>query len=136
MNIAVIGSGATAYGVLLKLKEFSKKKDIKVTIFSKNLNYMNEVFLENKENPKQNSNSNFTKNSYSEIRHNFGNSCEQIKINNSNNLIYNITNSGGLSDMWSGSAALPLNQDLKNWGIKNVEIDINIPMCINARSRN
>ena len=123
MNVAVIGSGATAYGVLLKLKEFSTEKNIKVTIFSKNLNYMNEVFLENKENPKQNSNSNFAKNSYSKIRHNFGHTCEQIKINNSRNLIYNITNSGGLSDMWSGSAALALNQDLKNWGLKSDDID-------------
>ena len=123
MNIAVIGSGATAYGVLLKLKEISKKKDIKITIFSKNLNFMNEVFIENKENPKYKYNFNLTKKQFTKIRQNFGHPFERIKINNSNKLIYNIENSGGLSDIWSGSAAFALNQDLKNWGIKNDEMD-------------
>ena len=47
MNIAVIGSGASAFGVLLKLKSLLKKFDLKVTIFSKDLNYMNKVFLQN-----------------------------------------------------------------------------------------
>ena len=37
--------------------------------------------------------------------------------NNSKNLIYNIRHSGGLSDIWSGSAALPLLQDLEKWQI-------------------
>ena len=44
MNIAVIGSGATAFGVLLKLKEKLGKSDIKITILSKDLNFMNKIF--------------------------------------------------------------------------------------------
>ena len=45
MNIAVIGSGASAFGVLLKLKEELGKSDIKITILSKDLNFMYKIFF-------------------------------------------------------------------------------------------
>ena len=48
MNIAVIGSGATGFGVLLRLKELLKIKNVQVTVFSKDLNHMNEIFLKNR----------------------------------------------------------------------------------------
>ena len=114
MNIAVIGSGASAFGVLLRLKEELKKSDIKVTVFSKDLNYINNIFLENASITKSKLNLNRSVNLHKNIRHNFGHTFNEIKIENSNNLIYDIPYSGGLSDIWSGSAALPLDQDLKN----------------------
>ena len=123
MNIAVIGSGASAFGVLLRLKEELKKSDIKVTVFSKDLNYINNIFLENASITKSKLNLNQSVNLHKNIRHNFGHTFNEIKIENSNNLIYDIPYSGGLSDIWSGSAALPLDQDLKNWKIDNKEIE-------------
>ena len=56
MNIAVIGSGAAAFGVLLKLKEELSKSDIKITILSKDLDFMNKIFLDNINKKKQNLN--------------------------------------------------------------------------------
>ena len=118
MNIAVIGSGAAAYGVLLKLKKLIKDTNTKVTILSKNLNYMNNIFLENTNVDKNKISSSLSKNIYSQIRHNFGYSFNEIKVENCSKLIYEFPYAGGLSDFWSCSAALPLIQDLNNWGNK------------------
>lgn len=123
MNIAVIGSGASAFGVLMRLKEELKKNNINITVISKDLNFMNNIFSKNLNNNKKNLI--FTKgnNLHANIRHNFGYTFNEIKINNSKNLIYNIQHSGGLSDLWSGSAALPLLEDLKKWKISANEIE-------------
>ena len=123
MNIAVIGSGATAFGVLLKLKEKLGKSDIKITILSKDLNFMNKIFADNVNDKKTKFGSNFNKDSHSKIRHNFGHTFGEIPIKNSDNLIYDVPFCGGLSDLWSGFAALPMDQNLNKWGIKKSEID-------------
>ena len=123
MNIAVIGSGASAFGVLMRLKEELKGKNINITIISKNLNFINTIFSKNTDNKKTKLATKNSNNLHANIRHNFGNSFDEIKITNSKNLIYNIQHSGGLSDIWSGSAALPLLQDLQKWGIKINEIE-------------
>ena len=68
MNIAVIGSGASAFGVLLRLKEELKKSDIKVTVFSKDLNYINNIFLENTSITKSKLNLNQSVNLHKNIR--------------------------------------------------------------------
>ena len=123
MNIAVIGSGATAFGVLLKLKENLNKSDIKITILSKNLNSMNKIFLDNASHNKTKINSRLNKGLHSKIRHNFGSFFNEVSVKNSNNLIYDVSLSGGLSDFWSGFAALPMSQNLNKWGVKKSEID-------------
>ncbi len=123
MNIAVIGSGATAFGVLLKLKELTNNLNLNVTIFSKDLNYINEIFLKNSNKETKNFELKKNKGLHSKIRHNFGTSFNEINIKNSKNLIYDIPYSGGLSDIWSASASLPTNIDVNNWGIKDSEIN-------------
>jgi len=123
MNIAVIGSGATAFGVLLKLKEKLGKSDIKITILSKDLNFMNKIFSDYVNGKKTKFGSNFNKGLHSKIRHNFGHTFGEIPIKNSDNLIYDVPFCGGLSDLWSGFAALPMVQNLSKWGIKKNEID-------------
>ena len=47
MNIAVVGSGAAAFGTLLKLKENLNKTSDKITVISKDLNNINKIFLDN-----------------------------------------------------------------------------------------
>ena len=47
MNIAVIGSGASAFGVLMRLKEELKVSNINITVISKDLNFINTVFSKN-----------------------------------------------------------------------------------------
>jgi len=123
MNIAVIGSGASAFGVLLKLKEELGKSDIKITILSKDLNFMNKIFLDNANNKKTKFKSSVNKSLHSTIRQNFGYTFDEISIKNSDYLIYDVPYSGGLSDLWSGFATLPMVQNLNNWGIKKNEID-------------
>ncbi len=54
MNIAVIGSGASAFGVLMRLKEELKKNNINITVISKDLNFMNTIFSKNINNKKNN----------------------------------------------------------------------------------
>lgn len=123
MDIAVIGSGASAFGVLMRLKDEVKKNNIRITIISKDLNFINNVFLENSNSKKNKFNLGKSNNLHKSLRHNFGHTFDEIKISNSNNLIYNIKHAGGLSDIWSGSAAIPLEQDLKKWGIEINEIE-------------
>ena len=123
MNIAVIGSGASAFGVLMRLKEELKGKNINITVISKDLNFINTIFSKNINSKINKSIFKKSNNLHTSIRHNFGNSFDEVKITNSENLIYNIQHSGGLSDIWSGSAALPLLQDLKKWGIGIDEIE-------------
>ncbi len=123
MNIAVIGSGASAFGVLMRLKKELKENNISITVISKDLNFMNTIFSKNIASKKNNIIFNKSSNLHTNIRHNFGHTFNEIKINNSNNLIYNIRHSGGLSDIWSGSAALPLLQDLTKWGFRSDEIE-------------
>ena len=52
MNIAVIGSGASAFGVLMRLKEELKGKNINITVISKDLNFINTIFSKNTNNKK------------------------------------------------------------------------------------
>ena len=123
MNIAVVGSGAAAFGTLLKLKENLNKTNDKITIISKDLNNINKIFLENINKKKTHCKSNSKTGLHSEIRHNFGKAFEGVKIKNSNNIIYDVPYSGGLSDFWSGFAALPMDQNLNKWGLKKEEIE-------------
>jgi len=123
MNVAVIGSGASAFGVLMRLKEEVKKNNINITVISKDLNFMNNIFSKNINNNKKNRFFSKANNLHANIRHNFGYTFKEIKINNSKNLIYNIQHSGGLSDIWSGSAALPLLEDLRKWKVSANEIE-------------
>ena len=123
MNIAVVGSGAAAFGTLLKLKENLNKTNDKITVISKDLNKVNEIFLDNINKKKTDYKLNSKSGLHSEIRHNFGQSFEGVKIKDSNNVIYDVTYSGGLSDFWSGFAALPLDQNLNKWGLKKEEIE-------------
>ncbi len=123
MNIAVVGSGAAAFGTLLKLKENLNKTGDKITVISKDLNYINKIFLDNINKKKIKYKSSSKSGLHSEIRHNFGQSFEGVEIKNSNNVIYDVPYSGGLSDFWSGFAALPMDQNLNKWGLKKGEID-------------
>ena len=87
MNIAVIGSGASAFGVLMRLKEELKGKNINITVISKDLNFINTIFSKNINNKINKSIFKKSNNLHTSIRHNFGNSFDEVKITNSENLI-------------------------------------------------
>ena len=84
-------SGMLQYGQLAILFEEQLYHMLKLLdILSKDLDFMNKIFLDNINKKKTKFKSNFDEIAHSTLRHNFGHTFGTIGIKNSNNLIYDI----------------------------------------------
>jgi len=108
LNVAVIGSGATALGVIKTLLE---KKKFNITVISKSINEQNKIFKKKR-----------LTTSNHEIRSNFDKPLIKIDIDRNYSYVSH-NSSGGLSDYWSGSLALPEKKELKKWGLDKISFN-------------
>ena len=107
LNVAVIGSGASALGVI---KTLLAKKNINITVISKNIDAQNVVFEKK------------IKSNNKNIRSNFDKPLLKFPISKKYSFVNHIS-SGGLSDYWSGSLAIPDKLELKKWGLDKLNFD-------------
>ena len=108
LNVAVIGSGASAFGVVQSLLE---NKNVDITVISDEINDQNNTFDDQ---PKEER--------YFGIRSNFDKPLIGKKIDKKYSYS-NYTKAGGLSDYWSGSLAIPESAEIKKWNLNDIRFD-------------